>query len=734
MVTPPLPDDITLPGEPRLVTITDMLSTGELGEEFLIVTEEQLQVYARELSRSLLRLDIPFAELSDYKSENLVGGGRLIAKRADVVIEIVRYTAREVGRFASIAGLLEKWQKGEEALPPEDDREYCAKCGLLLERGTSVCQLCRPGMQTINRLISFMKPIKWQALGLTGMAMLGTIIGLIPPYLQKPLMDKVLAPKFHIEKADRLSMLLWLTLALIGVRVLGALIGAFQSWLSAWVGNRITHDIRTKLYKHLQYLSLGFFDKRQIGSVISRVNQDTNNLQQFLIWGAQDLIINVLLVVGIGAMLFAMSWKLALIVVIPTPIVTMLAQAIWMRMRINFRRMWRRWSTLNNVLTEGLNGLRIVKAFAQEKRAIERFDQASIDVATSAVTVDRSWAFLFSGISLLMMMGTMLVWYFGGVDVLNEHMSLGTLMAFITYVAMFYQPVGSLSSLLNWSSRAMTAAERIFEVLDTEPEVKESENPQELPHIVGTVEFTNVTFGYEPHRPVLKGVSFKVEPGEMIGLVGHSGAGKSTIINLLCRFYDCTEGSITIDGVDIKDLKLEEVRKQIGLVPQDTFLFAGTIADNITYAKPNATREEIVEAARVANAHEFIIRRPDGYETLLGEGGQGLSGGEKQRIAIARAVLHNPKILILDEATSQVDIETEKQIQEAIDRLVKGRTTFAIAHRLSTLKNADRLIVLKQGEVVEVGSHTELQENEEGEFFKLVKMYQEISRVRGVAR
>ncbi len=711
-----------------------MLSTGELGEELLIVTDEQLLVYSRELSRSVLRLDIPFAELSEFKTESLVGGGRLTAKRDDCVIELVRYTSREIGRFASVAGLLEKWHKGEEALVPEDDRKYCPKCGLLLERGTSVCQLCRPGFQTINRLVSFMKPIKWQALGLTGMAMLGTIIGLIPPYLQKPLMDSALAPKIDISKADRLKMLLWLTLALIAVRVVGALVSAFQSWLSAWVGNRITHDIRTKLYKHLQYLSLGFFDKRQIGSVISRVNQDTNNLQQFLIWGAQDLVINLLQVVGIGAMLFAMSWKLALIVVLPTPIVTALAQAIWMRMRINFRRMWRRWSTLNNVLTEGLNGLRVVKAFAQEKRAIERFDKASIDVATSAVTVDRSWAFLFSGISLLMMLGTMLVWYFGGREVLDEKMSLGTLMAFITFVGMFYQPVGSLSSLLNWSSRAMTAAERIFEVLDTEPEVKESDKAQALPNIVGTVEFHGVTFGYEPHRNVLKDVSFKVEPGEMIGLVGHSGAGKSTVINLLCRFYDCIEGSITIDGVDIKDLKLEEIRKQIGLVPQDTFLFAGTIADNIAYAKPDATREEIVSAARVANAHEFIIRRPDGYETLLGEGGQGLSGGEKQRIAIARAVLHNPKILILDEATSQVDIETEKQIQEAIDRLVKGRTTFAIAHRLSTLKNADRLIVLKQGEVAEVGSHTELQDKEDGEFAKLVKMYQEISRVRGVAR
>ena len=287
--------------------------------------------------------------------------------------------------------------------------------------------------------------------------------------------------------------------------------------------------------------------------------------------------------------------------------------------------------------------------------------------------------------------------------------------------------------LLNWTSRSLTAAERVFEVLDTRPEVADAEDAVAMPVIEGRVEFRDVTFGYDAHRPVLRHVSFEVPPGEMIGLVGHSGAGKSTTINLICRFYDPDEGEVLIDGIPIRRLRLEDLHSHMGVVPQDTFLFSGTIAENISYAKPGATREEIVRAAKIANAHDFILRKPDGYETLVGEGGAGLSAGERQRVAIARAVLHNPRILILDEATSQVDVQTEKQIQEAINRLAEGRTTVAIAHRLSTLKNADRLLVLKNGEIAEIGTHNDLLE-QQGEFYRLVQTYQEISKVRAVER
>ncbi len=502
----------------------------------------------------------------------------------------------------------------------------------------------------------------------------------------------------------------------------------------AYVGNRLTHDIRSQLYEHLHYLSLSFFDKRQLGSVISRVNQDTGQLQAFLTWGSADLVINVLLVVGIGLMLFAMNYRLALLVCVPVPLVVICSLSFWRRIRFYMHRVFHRWARLNSALQEGLSGIRVVRAFAQEPREVNRFVERSNDLAVTGVQAERVWSVLYAILSAIIMSGSMLVWYFGGRGVLLGDMTIGTLTAFISYVGMFYGPVQALSGLVNWSSRSLTAAERLFEVLDSVPEVEDAQDAVPMPHVEGRIEFRDVTFGYESHRPVLKKVSFVVEPGEMIGLVGHSGAGKTTIINLLCRFYDVNEGEILVDGVPLKKIRIADLRHQIGIVPQDTFLFGGTIAENIAYAKPGATREEIVRAAKIANAHDFILQKPDGYETILGEAGQGLSAGERQRLVIARAVLHNPRILILDEATSQVDIETEKQIQEAISRLVKGRTTFAIAHRLSTLRNADRLIVLKAGEIQETGTHDELLHKKRGEFARLVGMYQAVSKVHEVQR
>ncbi|MCD6351065.1 MAG: ABC transporter ATP-binding protein, partial [Armatimonadetes bacterium] len=505
------------------------------------------------------------------------------------------------------------------------------------------------------------------------------------------------------------------------------------AWLAALLGNRLTHELRCELYDHLQHLSLRFFDKQQIGSVISRVNQDTGQLQAFLVQGSQELIVNLMLLVGIGIMLLVLDLRLALFVLVPAPFVAIMSRMFWRRIRRYMHRFFYRWSRLNSVLQETLSGLRIVRVFGQEAREVSRFSSTSDELAVTGVQVERLWALMFSGVSLVIALGSLVVWYVGGREVLQGPLTLGTLMAFLAYVQMFYRPVRFVSMLLNWASRSLTAAERVFEVLDTPVEVEDAPDAVAMPHIEGRVEFRDVTFGYEPHRPVLKHVSFAVEPGEMIGLVGHSGAGKTTTINLLCRFYDAEEGEILIDGVPLRQIRLEDLRRQTGVVPQDTFLFSGTIAENIAYAKPGATREGIIRAAKVANAHDFILRKPDGYETMLGEGGQGLSAGERQRIAIARAVLHDPRILILDEATSQVDVQTEKQIQEAINRLAQGRTTVAIAHRLATLKNADRLIVLKHGEIAEIGTHDELMARE-GEFHRLVKTYQEISKVRSVER
>lgn len=729
-----LPEGFAPDGDVRLSVRADLLPDGQFGSEWLLVTADQLQVISDgEMPRA--RLSLPLAEVKEPKVQTLVDGGSAEVMRDEERVELVRFTSSRAARFATAVGILEKWLKDEEAELPEEEQRRCPKCGFPLEKGSRVCPVCTPKTRSLRRLVSYLRPHWKAAVGLMLLSMVSTALTLLAPYLQKPLMDIVLVPKTNVHPLNyRLWLLGLLVLLLLGSRVVNAVVGIISGWLSSFLGNNLTHDIRSQLYEHLHYLSLSFFDKRQLGTVVSRVNQDTSQLQQFLVWGSEQLITNLLMVAGIAVALFVMNVKLALLVFIPVPLVIVFSLSFFRRIRFYMHRFFHRWSKLNAVLDEGLKGLRVVRAFAQEPREIGRFTDRSRDLANSGIQAERTWAVLMAIMTLTIMSGTLLVWYVGGRGVLFGNMTLGTLMAFLSFVAMFYGPVQSLSMLVNWASRSLTAAERVFEILDSMPDIEDAPDAVEMPHIKGEIEFKDVVFGYESHRPVLKNISLKAEAGEMIGLVGHSGAGKTTIINLICRFYDVNEGEILIDGVPIRKIKQSDLRHQIGIVPQDTFLFSGTIADNISYGKPGASREEIIRAAKVANAHGFIVKKPDGYESLVGEAGSGLSAGERQRVVIARAVLHDPRILILDEATSQVDVETEKQIQEAIAHLVKDRTTFAIAHRLSTLRNADRLVVIKDGEIIETGTHNELLRKPNGEFARLVNMYQTVSKVRAVQR
>ena len=731
----PLPEGLSVEGPVRLSVEADLRPDGSFGRELLVVTAEKVRVVTLDDAAPTVRLELPLSELKEPKAESFFGGGAIEVLHDGTRLELVRYSAARARRFATAAKMLDKWLKGEEAHLPEAEEERCPRCGLPLEKGTKVCSVCAPKSRALRRLVVYLRPYMPWVLVLMALTLVATALGLVLPYLWKFMINDVLAlhgtPR---PLPDRLRILTLIVVASVVAHVLIAALGVAQSWLSAWVGNRITHDVRCQLYRHLQDLSLRFYDKRELGTVISRVNQDTGQLQAFLVWGSQDLALNLLLLVGIGVMAFIINWQLAFFILVPAPFVVVLSGSFWKRIRHIVHRLFHRWGRLNALLSETLNGLRIVKAFSQEHREIDRFDVRSADLAATGVRVERVWSVLFSGIGLFIALGTLLVQYMGGRDVVFGRMSPGDLVVFMLLAGKFYEPLRWISRLLNWCSRSLTAAERVFEVLDNRAEVHDAADAVAMPDLKGRVEFQGVTFGYEPHRPVLKNVDFVAEPGEMIGLVGHSGAGKTTTINLLCRFYDADEGQILVDGVPITRIRVEDLRTQLGVVPQDTFLFSGSIAENIAYAKPGATREEIVRAAKVANAHDFILRKPDGYETYLGEKGGGLSAGERQRLAIARAVLHDPRILILDEATSQLDVQTEKQVQEAIGRLVKGRTTFAIAHRLSTLRNADRLLVLKNGEVIESGSHDELLAKEEGEFKSLVKTYQEISKVREIER
>jgi ATP-binding cassette subfamily B protein len=387
-----------------------------------------------------------------------------------------------------------------------------------------------------------------------------------------------------------------------------------------------------------------------------------------------------------------------------------------------------KWARLHMHLNESLTGIRVVKAFAKEDTEYAKFQKRNMELRGSGVEADQYWYTIFGGLTFFTSLGTLISWTVGGYMVYTQKLSLGQFWMANAYLMLLYGPLQWFAQINTWFSRAMAGAERIFEVIDSE-----TESYGEQPHhdISGEVQFDNVRFGYDKSNPVLKGLNFTAKPGEMIGLVGKSGAGKSTTINLICRFYEPDAGAIRIDGRDYREISLQDMREQIGIVLQEPFLFNGTIGENIAYGKPGASFEEVMAAAKAANAHNFVLAKPDGYDTMVGERGSKLSGGERQRISIARAILHDPKILILDEATSSVDVETEKQIQEAIGRLIQGRTTFAIAHRLSTLRNASRLIVLDKGEIAEIGTHAELMEKK-GHFYELVQTQTAINEIVGV--
>ena len=462
---------------------------------------------------------------------------------------------------------------------------------------------------------------------------------------------------------------------------------------------------------------------------MTRINTDTNELQG-LVTQITRFALNIMLVIGIGAVLFAMSPSLGLYVLIPTPFVIAAALLYYRYMRPHFKRVWiSRWR-LNAMLSTFLSGVRVVRAFAQDEREESRYTERNDRLLDNTLQVDLAWAKFFPLVSFAFAAGGLIIWYAGGKAVLAERITLGTLMAFIGYLGMFYGPLSNLTQISQAMNRFLTISQRIFEMLDEKPQAR-PEVPVVTRGLDGEIVFDRVSFGYDPYYPVIKNLSFTIKPGEMVGVVGHSGAGKTTLINLLCRFYDVTSGSIRIDGVDIRDLPMEEVRREIGVVLQRPYLSRGTIAENIAYGRPDATREQIIAAAMAANAHDFITMMPEGYDTIVGEGGAGLSGGECQRVSIARAVLNNPKVLILDEATSSVDTKTERKIQSALDELVKGRTTIAIAHRLSTLYNADRIVVLNHGRLEEQGSPVQLMDRK-GAFYNLVQMQSQFASLEGV--
>ena len=573
-----------------------------------------------------------------------------------------------------------------------------------------------PSTWVLLRLGRFAKPYRKQLLAGFLLTLASTAATLVPPYLTIPLMDDILIP-FQNGQQIPIGKVAMFLAALLAAALTGWGLGWARTYLLALVSERIGADLRTTTYEHLLTLPLDYFGGKRTGDLMSRIGSETDRINVFLSLHALDFLTDVLMIVMTAVILVSINPLLAVVTLVPLPFIAWMIHVVRDRLRTGFEKIDRVWSEVTNVLADTIPGIRVVKAFAQEKREANRFHAANAYNLQVNDKLNKTWSLFTPSVSLLTEIGLLVVWGFGIWQVARGRITVGVLTAFIAYIGRFYTRLDSMSRIVSVTQKAAAGAKRIFDILDHVSNVPEPANPVSLAQVTGRIAMKDVGFRYGS-RAVIRNLDLAIEPGEMIGLVGHSGSGKSTLVNLICRFYDVTDGSIQVDGTDIRRFAVADYRRHVGLVLQEPFLFFGTIAQNIAYGKPDATREEIVAAARAAHAHDFILRLPHGYDSLVGERGQGLSGGERQRISIARALLIDPRILILDEATSAVDTETEKEIQKALDNLVKGRTTIAIAHRLSTLRKADRLVVMDRGEVVEVGPHDALMAKE-GAYWRL---------------
>jgi len=556
-------------------------------------------------------------------------------------------------------------------------------------------------VRALKRLFGYLGPY-WKTLTVICILLIfQTGLSLLPPLFQREIVDQVIGGR-------DLSRLGIMVVAMIGVYALLGLLEFGDQYLRHSLGERFLFDLRVRIYDYLQRLSLSFFERTSTGELMSRVTNDVNALEQFITHGVVLTVVDLMRLVGASAVLMVLDWRLALVVLLPVPIVGFGLRRFNQHVRPIYRRVRDRLGDISTRLQDDLAGIRVVQAFGQEDAELERFRSISERYYRERVRAILAWSSFFPGISFIAAAGGVLVLGVGARMVVNGQLTLGTLVAFVAYVASFYDPLRRLTDVDNTFQQAIAAAERIFELLDEKPDIQDESDATVLDRIKGDVVFEDTHFHYGDGEEVLHDIEFHIAPGQVVALVGPSGAGKTSIANLLCRFYDPTHGRVLVDGHDLRQVQLRSLRRHVAVVLQDTFLFNTSVRDNLLYGKPDASDEELAAAARAAYAHEFIEQLPQGYETEIGERGVKLSGGQRQRLALARAILADPRILILDEATSSVDAEAEYLIQQALEGVMKGRTSLVIAHRLSTIRNADKIIALHDGRISEVGNHYEL--------------------------
>jgi len=717
---------------PRQIIFETDISDGAFGKEWLVVRSGYVYVFGADGSGPApTRHALPLSKIRSARAEMYVGNGAIEVMTDEKMIPLVRYSfaaAAEAGAVArQINGLASGEQLKLDKIEPK--KRLCPGCGRVLPDNSDVCRACIDARAVLLRLFRFLKPYKLQAAISVAVIFVTASLELVPPWIGGRIVDTIV--ESLKSRSLQMSTVLYFVAIFAASRLGLSGAGYVQRRIHAWLGARVLMDIRVRVFEQLSVLSLGYYDKRNTASVMSRITNDADHLWDFLTDGIPWFMSTLLAIVGTSIVLFKMNAQLAAVLLAPGIFVFFLNRWFRPRARRRWQQLWHRISKMYAALGTTLAGIRVVKAFAQEDRERSRFRERNFGVFQASYEANALWASYWPVLGFIMASGYLILWTFGGYKALHGVITVGTLTAFSGYLMRFYTPFQEFSRVLDWSTRSLTAAERVFEVLDTQPDIRQPDEARQPEEWQGAVEFEKVGFSYDGAKRVLDDFSLTVTPGEMIGLVGHSGAGKTTIINLLCRFYDVIDGAIRVDGIDLRELDMAGYRHRLGIVPQEPFLFPGTVKDNIAYARHEAKVEDVMQAAKAANCHEFILKFPDGYDTQVGERGQRLSGGERQRISIARAILHDPLILILDEATASVDTETEQQIQQAIQRLIAHRTTFAIAHRLSTLRNADRLVVMKEGKMTELGTHDELMAAD-GVYAGLVKVQTEVNQIRAI--
>lgn len=679
---------------------------------------------AKDSTKPDKKILIKYTDIDKATVKRMYGSAYFSVKKKDgTVIKLTRFTyasASIAEAGADYVNLIAENGFCDDYLIPVENafthlRAFCPNCGRKLPSPDAECLNCKGKGKMFSKFAAYAMPYKKQLLVCMFLSVVTTAAALVPPYITGYMVDKVLLDKDS-------SLLIKMIVLLLSVYVIQYTISAFRSYLLRVTGDKIVNGIKKDIYAKAQYLPMSFYDKTSTGSVINRINSDSSTIQNFVMKISQEAVVQFFTMIGILIIMLCLNWKLTLFSLIPIPLVALIGKKFGGYIGPLYLRIWRRLASISGLLTDTIPGIRVIKAFSGEENAVKRFDAYCDEWLKEDSRVAKITSIFPAFITFLVTCGSLIIWMSGGNYIIKgeEGFTTGLLVSFVSYASMFYNPVNFFANFPDTYRNTLASAEKLLEILDAEPERDFGKNncPE---RIEGKIEFKNVNFSFDRSKKVLSKINLTIEPGDIVGIVGTTGSGKSTLINLIMRYYDDYDGEILIDGQDIKKIDMSYYRNQIGFVQQEPLMFKDTIFNNIAYGTQNPQVEEIFRAADIANAHSFIARLPDGYDTLVGERGIGLSGGEKQRISIARAVMKNPSILILDEATAAVDSETEKLIQEAIERLICGRTTLMIAHRLSTLRKANKIVVVDKGEIIECGSPQELLAKK-GKYYKLVEI------------